>query len=336
MARHRGRSENVADPRSRRVRLLAADDTAQAAAWVIRDLPVSRALATALPKLLKRLIGDETLRGICVEEVSGKRGARRLAAVGVSGFLSDACVSSFLAAPFPHFEVVLLERARVSGSGPGLLGIHEVAEANAGAGLTLYPLFWLHHSNEISAEESNALRSLGQQGFLRVHRGYHLKCILKEADAGLGDSYASGGFRERRRLPAGMPLALVEGTSKTERIVFMTTAEDIKRSLPGAAIAPLFDFIPPRCAFTRNQQKILEAAVNNMTDREIGALLGTNANAVAQHWRKIYLRVERELPFVFDGLAAGEGTRGHEKRRRVVSYIAEHMEELRPYAGRAS
>jgi hypothetical protein len=64
MSRHRERSGVVADPRSRRVRLLTVDDTAQAAAWVIRDLPVSRALAAALPKLLKRLIGEETLRGI--------------------------------------------------------------------------------------------------------------------------------------------------------------------------------------------------------------------------------------------------------------------------------
>jgi DNA-binding CsgD family transcriptional regulator len=336
MARRGGRSGDVADPRSRRVRQLAVDDTAPAAAWAIRDLPVSRALAAALPKLLRRLIGEETLRGICIEDASGTRGTRRLAAVGVSGFLSDACVSSFLAAPFPHFEVALLERARVPGSGPGLLDIHEVARANAGGGLTLYPLFWLHHSNDIGTEESNALRSLGQQAFLRVHRGYRLKCILKEADARLAGAYTSGGFREHLRLPAGMPMPLADDRSKTDRIVFMTTAEDIKGALPGAAIGPLFAFTAPRCAFTRNQQKVLEAAVDNKTDREIAMLLNTNANAVAQHWRKIYMRVERELPFVFDGLAAGEGTRGHEKRRRVVAYIADHMEELRPYATRST
>jgi len=335
MSHREERLADSADTGLRRMRAVTVADAAQAAAWAVRDLPVSPELASALPNLLRRLIGDETLRGMCVEDVGSDGIFRQLLGVGLSGFLSDVCVSSFIDEPFPHLEVALLERARVPGSGPGLLNIDEIAEANAGRGLTLCPLFWLHHCNQIPDTERNALLGLGQQSSLRVHRGYRLKCILKEADARLAQAYLSGGFREVRRLPAGMPLCFAGRTSKSERIVFMTTAEDIERALPGTAIGPLYATAPPRCAFSRKQQRVLEAAVNNMTDREIAASLGTNANAVVQHWRKIYLRVEQEIPFLLHDLSAGEGTRGHEKRRRVVAYVAEHPEELRPYAGRA-
>ena len=316
----------------RRLRPVTAADAGEAAAWAIRNLPVPPELELALPGLLERLLREETLRGMCVEEIGGDGIGTRLLGIGISGFLSDACVASYLDAPFPHLEVALLERARVPGSGPGLLSIDAIAEANAGEGLTLCPLFWLHHCNALSEAESNALLGLGQQSFLRLHRGYRLKGILKEADARMAPAYLSGGFREVRRLPAGLPLCFARRTSQSERIVFMTMAEDMKRTLPGAAIGPLFATAPPRCAFSRKQQRVLEGAVSNMTDREIAAALGINANAVAQHWRKIYLRVEQEIPFLFHDLSAGAGTRGAEKRRRVVAYAAEHPEELRPYA----
>lgn len=332
MPLHAERPGGPVDRGLRRVRLLTGADAAQAAAWAIRDLPVPPQLASALPDLLARLIGDETLRGACVEDVAADGTTRQLCGLGLSGFLSDACVSSYLDAPFPHLEVALLERARVPGSSPGFLDIDEIAEANAGDGLNLFLLFWLHHSNQLPDAERNTLIGLGQQSSLRVHRGYRLKCILKDADARLAQAYLSGGFRELRRLPAGMPLGLAGGRSTGERIVFMARAEDIKQALPGTGIGPFFVADPPRCGFTRKQQKVLEAAVNNMTDREIAAFFGTSANAVAQHWRRIYERVEQAIPALLHDLSAGEGTRGHEKRRRVVAYVAEHSEELRPYA----
>jgi len=333
MSHRRRRPACTADICLRRARPLGAADAALAAAWAVRDLPVSPDLASALPALLERLIGDETVRGMCVEEVGYDGGGSRPLGVGLSGFVGDACVSAFIAKPFPHLEVALLERARVPGAAPGLLDIDEIAEANARDGLTLCPLFWLHHSNKLADADSNALLHLGQQSFLRLHRGYRLKCILKEADARLAHAFLSGGFREVRRLPSGLPLCFAGATSKRERIVFMTTAEDISRALPGTAIGPLFATASPRCRFTRKQQKVLGAAANNMTDREIAASLGTNANAVAQHWRKIYLRVEQALPFLLHDLSAGTGTRGSEKRRRVVAYVDQHPEELRPFAG---
>jgi hypothetical protein len=309
-------------------------DAAWIAAWAARDLPVPPRLEAALPRLIERLIGEETVGGMCIEELRAGGMAGKPLGVGLSGFVSDQCVTEYLDDPFPHLEVALLERARVPGSGPSLIDIEAIAEANVRGELTLCLLFWLHHCNELPDAERNALMALGQQASLRMHRGFQLKAILKDADARLAPAYVGAGFREVRRLPAGLPLPFGGGTCESERIVYLTRVEDIDRPLPGSAIGRFFAAAPPRCGFSRKQQQVLEAAVDYRTDREIAALLGTNANAVAQHWRKIYLRVERTIPLLLSGLPAGEGARGAEKRRRVVAYVAEHPEELRPWAKR--
>ena len=71
-----------------------------------------------------------------------------------------------------------------------------------------------------------------------------------------------------------------------------------------------------------------------MTDREIATTLAMSPNTLKSTWRQIYSRIEERAPFVLrhddaDGAAA---RRGVEKRRRVVGYIADHPQELRPYA----
>src|SRR5262249_15638307 len=88
----------------RRMRPVREADAGWIAAWAARDLPVPPALAAALPRLLGRLLGDETLRGMCVEEVRASGMAGQPLGVGISGFVSDACVAAFLDDPFPHLE----------------------------------------------------------------------------------------------------------------------------------------------------------------------------------------------------------------------------------------
>jgi hypothetical protein len=321
--------ESVTD--ALQLRQATAADAREFSAWMVRDLPVSPELALALPSLLSRLIREEALGGACVRDCKVQGGEGRLAAFGISGFISEECASTFLREPIPHFELTLLERARVPGTGPGLLSLDEIAAGNGGDGLTLFPLLWLQRSTDVADPETHELLELGQQAFLRLHRGYRIKRIVKEAAAERAQAYVAGGFRERRRIPAGTPFSGRGGVTLRERIVFVTTRDDIRSALPGTAIGPLFSARRPRCAFTRGQQKVLEGALDNMTDREIASALGITAIAVALRWRKIYEKMEAKLPFA--ALPVGEGARGNEKRRRVLAYIAEHPEELRPYAG---
>jgi hypothetical protein len=55
--------------------------------------------------------------------------------------------------------------------------------------------------------------------------------------------------------------------------------------------------------------------------------------AVALRWRSIYARVGDRAPSVLRESVAAHGShgRGHEKRRRVIAFVNDHPEEMRPY-----
>jgi DNA-binding CsgD family transcriptional regulator len=314
-----------------RVRLAASSDADAFSAWIVRELPVPAPLASALPTLLRRLIADETLAGTVIEY----QGAAScvLAGFGISGFLGEACARAYLAAPYPHLEIDLLDRVRRGPSHGSFLGYDEIARANAGSGLTLFPLMWLQSPSDQADPEARALLTLSQQSFLRIHRGYRLVRILKEARAERAEAYLNGGFLERCRLPAGTALPFAGARLEREHAVFEITKSEIEASLPGRAVGHLFAYRPPRCGFTRAEKQVLARATEGLTDAQIACQLGISAAAVALRWRSIYTRVADRAPLVLaeDRALPGRRGRGHEKRRQVIAFVNDHPEEMRPY-----
>lgn len=311
-----------------------ATDAPTAAEWIIRDRPVPGQLARSLPSLLQRLILEETLSGAVVDYVRDAESPPEFAAFGISGFVSEACAGAYLASPTPHFAVELLHRASL-GQTP-FLSYEEIAEANAGEGVALFPLLWLQRSYDVADPEARILLGLGQQALLGRHRGYRLARILKEAPAHLSSTFLSGGFREHCRLPVGAPLSYFPGVPlKEEYSVFDITRVDLEGKWPGTAVAHLFMHQPPRCAFTRAEQQVLVRAADGLTDAKIAEGLGATVNAISMHWRSIYARVSKNAPSVLRSEECSNRSRGQEKRRLVIAFVNEHPEELRPYARQA-
>jgi hypothetical protein len=166
-----------------------------------------------------------------------------------------------------------------------------------------------------------------------MHRGYRLSRILKEAPAYRAEAFVNGGFRERCRLPAGSPLHFCGRKLEREHVVYEVTRAQIDATLPGSAVGPLFDYRPPRCGFTRAEKQVLLLATEGLFDAQIACQLGISAGAVALRWRSIYARVGDRAPSVLrdsESARASHG-RGHEKRRRVIAFVNDHPEEMRPY-----
>lgn len=317
----------------RRVRTMNASDAPTAAEWIIRSRPVPEPLARLLPDLLQKLILEETLSGVVAEYIRDADSPPEFAAFGISGFVSEECAKDYLAAPVPHFGIALLDRAG-RGYGEGLfLRYEEIAEANAGEGVSLFPLFWLQRSYDVTDPEARILLGLGQQAFLSGHRGYRLARILKEAPAHLASSFLGGGFREHCRLPAGTPFSFhPEAGLEEEFAVFDITRAELEGKWPSTAVGHLFAHQQPRCGFTRFEQQVLIRAVDGLTDTKIARDLGITADAVAMRWRSIYTRVLDNAPSVLRSEECFNGARGQEKRRLVIAFVSEHPEELRPYA----
>jgi hypothetical protein len=86
------------------------------------------------------------------------------------------------------------------------------------------------------------------------------------------------------------------------------------------------------------QQTIATFALQGDIDRAIADRLAISTDAIKQAWRGIVDRVAPHLPELLAASddTAGPGTpvRGAEKRRVVLEYLRQHMEELRPWPGR--
>ncbi len=309
-----------------------AGDAPQAAEFIKRSCPVSDELARFLPGFLKQLILEETLSGVIVEYIRDTDSLPEFAAFGLSGFISEACAIDYLASPTPHFELALLERAFRDNQEPAFLDFKDVAQANAGAGLTLFPLLWLQITDNPADPEAHVLLGLGQQSLLHRHRGYKLARILKEVPLGRAAAFTGGGFKEHRRIPAGTPLSFNPKVALQEdHLVFIVTRSDIEANWPGTAIGQLFAYQPPRCAFTRAEQQVLIRAADGLTDAKIAQVLGISAVAVSLRWRSIYTRLMGYAPFALRVEEGCNGGRGREKRRLAIAFVNEHSEELRPY-----
>lgn len=328
-------------------------DAATIARWMIEDLPVPSRLAPVLGRALGDLLAEERVLGVCVEashpadastptltlplsgggnssargNSPGRGDLRRPVAFGLSAFLSDACVTAQIAAPKAHFALGLLEHAFLEKDASRLLPLSDIAGANAGDGLNLFPFLWIQRPQDLSSPEGRRLIMRAMTSLIEDHKGYNLKCVLKEAGREQEEGFLRGGLKKIARCAAG------SGASADERFLFRLTREEAWGEAHGAGVSLLFAFDRPRCGFGRLQQHVLIRAADDMTDEEVADQLGLTKDAVNMRWRGVYSRIdghEELAALVYDRSEADAAT--SKKRRRVVAYVRAHPEELRPYA----
>ncbi len=327
---------------SLRNRRMGARDAAEVARWMIDDFPVPPPLAAELARILHDLVKEERVFGVCVEEAVASRPwpgncDRRIVAFGMSTFLSDACVNAQIAAPRANFAFELLNRVVANPDAAELLSLPEVAQGNAGEGLNLFPFLWLQRPRDPMSPEGARLLTRAMCTLLEEHKGFNLKCIVKEGGREQEEAFTRGGMKKIATC-SGAPNA-----PRGERFLFRLTREEARRDAFGTGLSLLFLADRPCCGFARIQQHVLQCAADDMSDEEIADHLCVTPHAVNMRWRTIYERIERQADLaalVFDDRHQTDGGRrsgnsgGAQKRRSVVAYIRAHSEELRPYAWR--
>jgi hypothetical protein len=101
----------------------------------------------------------------------------------------------------------------------------------------------------------------------------------------------------------------------------------------GLWAATLFVYERPRFCFSRGEQRLLLAALRGGTDEELSDELATSIATVKKMWLSIYERVAAgapELIPVHSQADFGMSERGKEKKHRLLAYLRDHLEELRP------
>ena len=78
-------------------------------------------------------------------------------------------------------------------------------------------------------------------------------------------------------------------------------------------------------------QELLLAALDGLTDNELSQVLGLKLPALKKRWASLFERVRRVRPdLVPHPESDAVETRGPQKRHRLLAYLRDHPEELRP------
>jgi hypothetical protein len=237
----------------------------------------------------------------------------------------------------PHFWMgPEITRRIMRGESP-LLTDKQLREANSGGGLNL--ACW-EAGFRPGYEAHGEVQRYFMSSFIQIHQGYlwkevissqperadRLDFILKTGGC-LWDSLAG-------RYTSTVTKDLSEMVSQPH-VVGITRDLELKRQgdWSGSWVGALFDYHPPVLGFSRSEQRLLSSALPGGTDEHLAEMLGTSLPAVKKMWVSIYCRVEDHLPELIGDPLQSEvppSGRGKEKRRRLLAYLREHPEELRP------
>ncbi len=263
------------------------------------------------------------------EELDGM--TPRILGVGVTVFVSDNFLRELKTPPCFWMSPEIARRVARGDHSP-LLSQREIQEANSQGGLNL--AVW----HACVREEDNQRTELWTElmtAFMDHHRGFLLKELLVQGESPehLEGLHNTGGFLIK---PEEGRYGDLDGKDLRElaseaHIMGLTREMALQRL--GSWVGSLFFYEPPQFGFNVSEQRLLVSALAGGTDEDLSDELGISLSSVKKTWRSIYDRVAICLPDLIPGNSHPDGEnsrRGKDKKQRLISYLREHPQELRP------
>jgi hypothetical protein len=306
-----------------RFRLTRPEDLTAACDFAPAAYRYSPAVRKALPAIWGDWLQAGQLNTAAIEDPDLPAG-QQLRGVGLSVFVTEAFADDVLASRTPYVNARLHDMVR-AGQSP-VLTRRQIAEANTNGGLTLLPLHFATPSLDIADPIVMRTLAVAQDLFRLVHAGYRIRRIVKEVvNVHLCQFMQSTGMR---LLTDYSDRPALEAVRPEERPYLLAIDH---ADLPlGSAMSLMFVAGEARFRFSPAERKLLQCALLYESDEEIAADLGLSLDTLRKHWRSIYQRVLVVDPAFFPDEPEKNG-RGRGKRRRLLHYLNQHMEELRPY-----
>jgi hypothetical protein len=280
------------------------------------------------PSALFAVLGHNSLVARVFEEVQGS--TTRFLGAGLGVFVSDDFLRQIKTAPCFWAGPELVKRI-ASGKSP-IVSDAEVRRANATVGLNL--LVW-HCTTRPEDFKSAEFLTAVMTAFEQAYRGFQLRELLQQADCLEhlhGMCNAGALYFDRLQGSYGsFPEINAHSFLDEPRNVGMT--RDLAITRGGSWVGLLFVYIPPRLDLRPSEQRLLHSAFSGGTDEELSDMLGISVFAVKKSWRAIYERVAEGLPELVPDRSEIDGqtpSRGKQKKQRLLAYLREHPEELRP------
>ncbi len=285
------------------------------------------AISHLRPAWLK-LLGSEAFRNVVLEETDRFR--TRMIGIGASVFVSNHFLHAVKTPPLLWIGPELASRI-MRGDSP-VLSDKEVRIANSVGGLNL--VIWEACIRPEAAHRPDAYHA-SVASFVHYHRGFLIKELIGQVTSvkHLQVIVNNGGFflnasnGRYMQSPIESPAELVMTPH-----IWGSTRELLIGRL-GSWVSCLFDYKPPQLGFSSSEQRLLLCALEGGTDEQLADQLAISRSGVKNTWCSIYRRVAERLPELIPNNDEVESTfreRGKEKKQQLITYLREHLEELRP------
>jgi len=284
-----------------------------------------------LESLWQRMVAKKLFCGFVVWEDPELPDDERIISFAMSVVISDSFAEQINNNRMPWLAHRLYESvSSTNKSGALLLDQQQIAQANAGDGINLVVLHNPLRFHRLADPRNQLLLPLGPKAFYFSHDGFYTKSIYWEVFGSESATFlSSGGYRE---LHDYSDHADVAGIAQ-DRIPYLYKMErddsGMQSYLPNNLW--LFTRRRPQMRFTPKQQLLLMYALSGESDRELQGTLSISEDAVKQAWKNIMHRAVAAQPIRFAQELADGGGRGQSRRHLLLSYLRQHMEELRPY-----
>jgi len=282
-----------------------------------------------LRRALSRLIGSEGFRAFVFEDLD--IAPPNIFGVGAIVFLTDAFASKVVTPPYfwigPELTRLLLQGETT------FLSDKDVRKSNSGVGVNLFA--WALGFRSDYMKKPEVLNTL-LGTFIHEVRGYKVKEFIGQSSDIEGT---------RASLNSGALLLTGEGTFRempakgaqdllTRPHIIHILRESALKSI-GAWSSSIFVYRPPLVCFSMSEQRLLNAALQGGTDEDLSKDLAISLSAIKKAWCSIHERAAKHLPDTAMNLDSQpdrrNGDRGKQKKHRLLAYLREHPEELRPY-----
>ena len=295
-------------------------------------LPYTKTSCRIIPEMWRTLLAKGAMR-LCLVANRARLVGSQIVSFSALLFVSDEFCFQARSKLSPYLGVELARQ--YPWRQLPLLNHKQVGQANAGEGLNVIMCFEGCAHDGLSPGQLLAIREKQSEALHLALSGYHIKEFLAnpigtstlhwmlEAGARLRRDYSSYFRKDRIPKPARSQRPYLIGLTKKEALAH-----------PGSSIAGLFIYTPPRFGFSRSQQVLLRQALVGETCEQLATSLSVSPWTVKKCWHAIYERVadvDGELLPQAIAYGARVSSRGAERRRHLLNYLRQHLEELRPY-----
>jgi len=308
---------------------MRADDVRVLVEVVARDPVMSpryRGAEGDLETALLQLLGAEALLALVFHCAGDDDDG--LAGFGISAFVSDEFARLVTTPPFLWAGRELATRV-ARGDSP-VLSNTELRRRNEAGGLNAFVwMAWLAPRYRSRLDVLNGYMT----AFIEHNRGFQIKELISQNDQpeSLESSIRAGGLILTNQ---GM---YTDVASRPPSVLVMEphcmhVTREMALSRAASWVSTLFVYRPPRVFFSAGQQRLLLAAMGGGTDDELAHQLHISLSGVKKTWRQIYQRAAGRLPdWTSDDYRESPiGERGKGKKQRLLVYLRDHPEELRP------